>query len=809
MSFAEQAFFQQTFMDYSMASDTDSDSDSSNASGDASGAVEEVRMASPVVDKRAEKKQSKKSRKQVDVEDMYCFDANVLADLAETSGQSVKAAEVKKILRKEIKAKKAADAKKKEEEEEAVVRSPSPTRSRRAARIEVEVSEKDATHIHLRPEEAGSGPSALRFKGCSESALIDGSHIYIKEDEHVQLLETSEDGVWAQVRCMKGEGWVRKEYLQSINPKVGQTFIHLAGDENYTRLRTCAEEDAAFVDEGECTASPGELVEFLQESSEGTWVRIQCKKGSGWVRSGYIQEMKSCSDEDAELIDEGDCTAGSNDKVGQMFLHQAGDDHFTRLRVCDEEDADFVDQGECTASPGEQVQFLQESTDGKWVRIQCKKGSGWMRSQYLHELKPQTCSEVKMLIHRKGGVDYTRLRDCADEDADFINEGECTARPNEKVQFLEESKDGKWVRIQCENGSGWVRKEYVEPVPAKSVSPPPGFSANAVNGKQERGTIEECCVQSLSDDQVRSGEVPAVQVPPADPPAKVKPLPSSSLSEAAAPFVPPVLSECASSFVTPTLCKSAAPFVPAVPEEAATPEFVPVRERLRSVTAAEPAPLVHYSPPLVKPLQAENGSYYNNFSVQERISHLEETLKIQNQGPQLTTPRQGSAPLSLTQAPISLRPTTSLRPSPSLVALKPSEPSTSSPSDARDADAPTPPKKHVPTESEKAMDKILEECFLQAVTTRIKDRDVPIMGTTLYGKHMRQCRRVGTSCDVKDSSFVWFREFLQDLEKRGVLTLNKEMQDPQVTRIFRNHALIRGWQPWPNHMTMQAHKTRR
>merc|ERR1711918_92053 len=55
------------------------------------------------------------------------------------------------------------------------------------------------------------------------------------------------------------------------------------------------------------------------------------------------------------------------------------------------------------------------------------------------------------------------------------------------------------------------------------------------------------------------------------------------------------------------------------------------------------------------------------------------------------------------------------------------------------------------------MDETLMDCFLQAVKTRVKDRDLPIMGTTLYGKHMRASRRIGTSCDVKDSSFVWLR----------------------------------------------------
>jgi hypothetical protein len=95
------------------------------------------------------------------------------------------------------------------------------------------------------------------------------------------------------------------------------------------------------------------------------------------------------------------------------------------------------------------------------------------------------------------------------------------------------------------------------------------------------------------------------------------------------------------------------------------------------------------------------------------------------------------------------------------------------------------------------MDETLMDCFLQSVTTRVKDRDLPIMGTTLYGRHMRMSRRIGTSCDVKDSNFVWLRPFLESLEDDGMLELKPEVKDPTVIWINRNHPLIRKWQAWP------------
>jgi len=110
-------------------------------------------------------------------------------------------------------------------------------------------------------------------------------------------------------------------------------------------------------------------------------------------------------------------------------------------------------------------------------------------------------------------------------------------------------------------------------------------------------------------------------------------------------------------------------------------------------------------------------------------------------------------------------------------------------------------------ENQREMDETLMDCFLQAVTTRIKDRDLPIMGTTLYGKHMRSSRYIGTSCDVKDSSFVWLRPFLESLEDEKLLELKPEVKDPTVIWINRSHPLICKWHPWAFHDTVASQKS--
>ncbi|CAE7300816.1 Eif2d [Symbiodinium sp. CCMP2456] len=101
------------------------------------------------------------------------------------------------------------------------------------------------------------------------------------------------------------------------------------------------------------------------------------------------------------------------------------------------------------------------------------------------------------------------------------------------------------------------------------------------------------------------------------------------------------------------------------------------------------------------------------------------------------------------------------------------------------------------------MDKSLEETLLQAIKTRIKDRDLPMAGNVVYTQHMRPCRRAGSNIDVKVSSFKKLGAFLAHAEELGWIAMKKS-SDPVMTRIFRDHPDIREWKPWPKHVTAEA-----
>lgn len=79
-----------------------------------------------------------------------------------------------------------------------------------------------------------------------------------------------------------------------------------------------------------------------------------------------------------------------------------------------------------------------------------------------------------------------------------------------------------------------------------------------------------------------------------------------------------------------------------------------------------------------------------------------------------------------------------------------------------------------------AMDVQCVDAFLKCTMTRVK---TPLKGSNLYTKHIRPCRPVGTSVDVKDSSFRNLSTFLNFLEEEGLLRLQPGLSDPVVNQI--------------------------
>lgn len=82
------------------------------------------------------------------------------------------------------------------------------------------------------------------------------------------------------------------------------------------------------------------------------------------------------------------------------------------------------------------------------------------------------------------------------------------------------------------------------------------------------------------------------------------------------------------------------------------------------------------------------------------------------------------------------------------------------------------------------MDQNCIDAFLESVKKASRERvRTPIKGSNLYTKHMRPCRPAGVSVDVKDSSFINLRSFLEFLEAEGLIRLTPGLTDPMVSDI--------------------------
>jgi len=106
------------------------------------------------------------------------------------------------------------------------------------------------------------------------------------------------------------------------------------------------------------------------------------------------------------------------------------------------------------------------------------------------------------------------------------------------------------------------------------------------------------------------------------------------------------------------------------------------------------------------------------------------------------------------------------------------------------------------------MDNLLRDCFLQAIKTnqitKQLSKGMPSKGSRIYAECMKPCRPVGTSIDVKTSSFSGVRRFFEHLETQGLLELRPGLPDPVVTNFFWNHPDILNFSPWPLATTVQG-----
>ncbi|MBA0611992.1 hypothetical protein Godav_012640, partial [Gossypium davidsonii] len=87
------------------------------------------------------------------------------------------------------------------------------------------------------------------------------------------------------------------------------------------------------------------------------------------------------------------------------------------------------------------------------------------------------------------------------------------------------------------------------------------------------------------------------------------------------------------------------------------------------------------------------------------------------------------------------------------------------------------------------IDSHLDRCLLQALHTTVKDKDLPMPGSTLWSNHVLPCRPSGITLDIKKSSHKKLSKWLQAKTSTGLITVkeDKYKKEAMLISVNRGH----------------------
>ncbi|KAI3984578.1 hypothetical protein MKX01_040455 [Papaver californicum] len=89
--------------------------------------------------------------------------------------------------------------------------------------------------------------------------------------------------------------------------------------------------------------------------------------------------------------------------------------------------------------------------------------------------------------------------------------------------------------------------------------------------------------------------------------------------------------------------------------------------------------------------------------------------------------------------------------------------------------------------SSEEVDALLDKCLLQALHTTVKDKDLPIPGSTLWSNHVLPCRPTGVTLDIKKSSHKKLSKWLQSKSSIGLISSKEDKHKKEVMLLAVNH----------------------
>ncbi|KAI9099645.1 hypothetical protein K1719_024650 [Acacia pycnantha] len=83
-------------------------------------------------------------------------------------------------------------------------------------------------------------------------------------------------------------------------------------------------------------------------------------------------------------------------------------------------------------------------------------------------------------------------------------------------------------------------------------------------------------------------------------------------------------------------------------------------------------------------------------------------------------------------------------------------------------------------------DSLLDKCLLQALHTTVKDKDLPMPGSTLWSNHVLPCRPSGVTLDIKKSSHKKVSKWLQAKSTSGLISVKEDKYKKEVVLLSVN-----------------------
>ncbi|KAJ6827795.1 eukaryotic translation initiation factor 2D [Iris pallida] len=86
------------------------------------------------------------------------------------------------------------------------------------------------------------------------------------------------------------------------------------------------------------------------------------------------------------------------------------------------------------------------------------------------------------------------------------------------------------------------------------------------------------------------------------------------------------------------------------------------------------------------------------------------------------------------------------------------------------------------------VDILLDKCLLQALHTTVKDKDLPMPGSTLWSNHVLPCRPAGITLDIKKSSYKKLSKWLQSKSSTGLISTKEDKYKKEFILLAFNRA---------------------